>query len=74
MNKPVAVKCPTCRKRGEWFSGEYGPFCSKRCKLIDLGKWFGEEHAICEPLTATQLARLEEPPTGAQPQAAEDDR
>ena len=45
-----SVKCPTCKKRGDWFAGEYGPFCSHRCKLIDLGKWLGEEHAVSEPL------------------------
>jgi len=44
------VQCPTCKKRGPWFDGAYGPFCSKRCKLIDLGKWLGEENRISEPL------------------------
>jgi hypothetical protein len=45
-----AVKCPTCRKSGDWFSGAYGPFCSHRCKLIDLGKWLSGENIISEPL------------------------
>ncbi|HKX62221.1 MAG TPA: DNA gyrase inhibitor YacG, partial [Verrucomicrobiae bacterium] len=31
-------KCPTCGKVGQWFGGAFGPFCSKRCRLIDLGK------------------------------------
>ncbi len=44
------VTCPTCKKRGDWFATSWGPFCSKRCKLIDLGKWFGGEHVISEPL------------------------
>lgn len=44
------VKCPTCQKSGDWFAGKYGPFCSQRCKLIDLGKWFSGENAISEPL------------------------
>ncbi|PYL01653.1 MAG: DNA gyrase inhibitor YacG [Verrucomicrobia bacterium] len=49
--KPVPkVKCPTCKKAGGWFVGAYGPFCSSRCRLIDLGKWFNEEQAISEPL------------------------
>jgi len=46
------VKCPTCKKEGDWFAGKYGPFCSHRCKLIDLGKWFSGENAISEPLKA----------------------
>ena len=49
MSNPE-VSCPTCHKRGDWFATEFGPFCSKRCRLIDLGKWFGGEHAISEPL------------------------
>ena len=43
------MKCPTCGKEGDWFAGDYGPFCSRRCKLVDLGKWLGEEHRISEP-------------------------
>jgi uncharacterized protein len=49
--KPVRLpKCPTCQRSGDWFAAPYGPFCSKRCKLVDLGKWFGEENLISEPL------------------------
>ena len=44
------VKCPTCGQCGAWFDGEFGPFCSKRCRLVDLGKWFSGENAISEPL------------------------
>jgi endogenous inhibitor of DNA gyrase (YacG/DUF329 family) len=57
---PAHVKCPTCRKVGAWFEGPYGPFCSKRCKLVDLGKWFGEEQVISEPLKPEHLEIPEE--------------
>lgn len=50
MSQYPAVKCPTCRKQGQWLEESYGPFCSARCKMIDLGKWFDEEMAIKEPL------------------------
>ncbi|KZX50807.1 DNA gyrase inhibitor [Stutzerimonas frequens] len=43
----TVVECPTCKALVEW--GEqspYRPFCSERCKLIDLGAWASEEHAI----------------------------
>ena len=46
----LMLKCPSCGKRGHWFAGAFGPFCSHRCKLVDLGKWLGEEHTISEPL------------------------
>lgn len=55
MEKDLNVKCPTCKRVGNWFAGAYGPFCSHRCKLIDLGKWFSEEHAISDPLKAEDL-------------------
>ena len=45
MNK--IVKCPTCKIAVEWSKdAEYRPFCSKRCRLIDLGEWASEGHAI----------------------------
>jgi endogenous inhibitor of DNA gyrase (YacG/DUF329 family) len=48
--REAIVQCPTCTKRGPWFDKPFGPFCSHRCKMIDLGKWLGEEHTISEPL------------------------
>lgn len=41
------VKCPTCKKNVEWKeSSAFRPFCSERCKLIDLGAWADESYAI----------------------------
>lgn len=57
---PVSVNCPVCRKKGDWFAGNYGPFCSKRCKLVDLGKWFGGEYAVSEPLPTGQFPVAED--------------
>jgi uncharacterized protein len=59
------IKCPTCKKEGRWFEGQYGAFCSRRCKLIDLAKWFGEEHSISDPLPADQFAESESQQSGA---------
>jgi len=54
----MVVPCPTCKQRGPWFDGAFGPFCSHRCKLIDLGQWLTERHAISEPLTPESLEEL----------------
>ena len=44
------VKCPTCGARVEWSAASpWRPFCSERCKLIDLGAWLSEERAIPGP-------------------------
>lgn len=41
------VTCPTCGAKVEWTELQlWRPFCSERCRLIDLGKWAGEEHRI----------------------------
>jgi endogenous inhibitor of DNA gyrase (YacG/DUF329 family) len=40
------VKCPTCRREIDWSASEFRPFCSERCRLIDLGAWLTEKHAI----------------------------
>ena len=52
------LKCPTCKKSGDWFADKFGPFCSKRCQLVDLGKWFSGEHAISEPLKPEHLPEI----------------
>jgi hypothetical protein len=41
------VKCPTCRRSVEWSEeSAYRPFCSERCRLIDLGAWLTEQNKI----------------------------
>ncbi|TXR28811.1 DNA gyrase inhibitor YacG [Ectopseudomonas mendocina] len=43
----TTVQCPTCGAPVEWKAeNTYRPFCCERCKLIDLGAWAAEEHAI----------------------------
>ncbi|GAB2180789.1 hypothetical protein DLREEDagrD3_10120 [Denitratisoma sp. agr-D3] len=44
---PVTVPCPTCGKTVEWLpSNRWRPFCSERCKKIDLGAWANEEYRV----------------------------
>ncbi|MDE2460962.1 MAG: DNA gyrase inhibitor YacG [Gammaproteobacteria bacterium] len=41
------VPCPHCGKAVPWDeSSNWKPFCSARCRLIDLGGWLSEKHAI----------------------------
>jgi len=41
------VECPTCGKRVAWTAeNRWRPFCSERCKLVDLGDWAAERHVI----------------------------
>ncbi|MBK9169405.1 MAG: DNA gyrase inhibitor YacG [Bryobacterales bacterium] len=44
------MKCPVCNKPVERSNPEY-PFCSERCRMIDLGNWAMGRYAIPgEPL------------------------
>jgi len=46
-NNKKYIICPTCKKKTTWTSQNiYRPFCSKRCKLIDLGDWADEKFKI----------------------------
>jgi endogenous inhibitor of DNA gyrase (YacG/DUF329 family) len=51
---PITVPCPTCKNTVE-LGSKWFPFCSDRCRLIDIGRWHDEEYRI--PATT--------PPAGA---------
>jgi endogenous inhibitor of DNA gyrase (YacG/DUF329 family) len=53
------VACPRCGARREWTGNPWRPFCSERCKLIDLGGWFSEKNAI--PGEAAEIPDADEP-------------
>ncbi len=40
------VKCPQCQKQVSWEGNESRPFCSERCRLLDLGQWADESYRI----------------------------
>ena len=51
VKSPPSVKCPTCGKPVPWDpDSRWRPFCSERCRLIDLGEWMEEGHRISEPM------------------------
>lgn len=41
----ISLKCPQCGSRVSAENPSF-PFCCKRCRLIDLGKWFNGEYAV----------------------------
>lgn len=55
---PMNMQCPNCKKpvSSDRARSPWRPFCSERCKLIDLGDWVSERHAIAgEPADPHQL-------------------
>jgi len=42
----ISVKCPTCKKAVQWADNPFRPFCSERCRLIDLGSWVSGDYKV----------------------------
>lgn len=66
MTSKRTIQCATCGKPADFFAEPMGPFCSARCKMVDLGKWLGEEYRLSEPLRADHFAEYEELTGGAE--------
>ncbi|MEI6303177.1 MAG: DNA gyrase inhibitor YacG [Betaproteobacteria bacterium] len=44
---PRTVSCPRCANAVAWSAeNRYRPFCSERCKMVDLGAWANEEYRV----------------------------
>jgi endogenous inhibitor of DNA gyrase (YacG/DUF329 family) len=52
--KSRLLRCPTCRTIVT-ASDENSPFCSDRCRLIDLGKWASGGYVISTPVTDPEM-------------------
>ena len=59
--KKIEVSCPVCKKKFNYFSSEFRPFCCERCRLIDLGQWLSESYAVpAQKLTEEETQKLED--------------
>jgi endogenous inhibitor of DNA gyrase (YacG/DUF329 family) len=58
--KPSLVACPICRRRFDPLTSRAMPFCSERCRLIDLGRWLGEEYHVPAPKSEEKSGEDEE--------------
>jgi len=52
------MKCPICKKPVQ-LSDPFIPFCSERCKLIDLGNWSSGKYVISSPLKSSDEGAVE---------------
>ncbi|MBN2329757.1 MAG: DNA gyrase inhibitor YacG [Candidatus Omnitrophica bacterium] len=51
MHKPSTHRCRTCGiPLPEGVNSPFSPFCSKRCRMVDLGRWFSGDYAISEEI------------------------
>jgi len=42
----MKIICPVCKNITTWEENPFRPFCTERCKLIDLGAWASDEYGI----------------------------
>ncbi|BBB25519.1 DNA gyrase inhibitor YacG [Amphritea japonica] len=63
QTKKPLVACPSCSKQLEWNTANtFRPFCSERCKLIDLGAWASEEYKVAaEPSVDDYSSSFDDP-------------
>ncbi len=60
MDKAATVRCPVCKKEVA-FDDPNMPFCSDRCRLLDLGAWASEKYVISTPVTQEDFEELNTP-------------
>ena len=61
--RPTLVRCPQCGNTVEYRTDNPSrPFCSPRCRLIDLGAWAEERYTIAGPSELAEQSGVEESP------------
>jgi endogenous inhibitor of DNA gyrase (YacG/DUF329 family) len=66
LNPPKLVSCPTCAGDSVYApSNAYRPFCSERCKNIDLGAWASESFRMPVTLRAEDQLTDDTPDSSA---------
>lgn len=58
--KNFKVKCATCKEEFAYYDSEYRPFCSERCKMVDLGLWLNESYTVAGAPVPTNETDSEE--------------
>ena len=53
--RPIKLRCPICKKPVKSADADF-PFCSERCRLIDLGKWASGAYVISSPVNDAEQA------------------
>lgn len=66
--RKLKLKCPICKKPVA-STGEDFPFCSERCRLIDLGKWASGQYVVSSPVQDTS----DEADSGHLPDVSDED-
>ncbi len=56
----LRVRCPHCKTEFLYHSSEFRPFCSERCRMVDLGHWLDGSYGVpAQKITEEELLELE---------------
>jgi endogenous inhibitor of DNA gyrase (YacG/DUF329 family) len=62
----IKLRCPICKKPAKTTGADF-PFCSDRCRLLDLGKWASGGYVISSPVAdADEAIRQDNPDEGGE--------
>jgi endogenous inhibitor of DNA gyrase (YacG/DUF329 family) len=61
--RALKLRCPICKKTVKSTDAEF-PFCSDRCRLIDLGKWASGAYVITSQVADAEEAIRDKDPEG----------
>ena len=50
MEHPMIHECPICKKPTDSVKDADFPFCSERCRLLDLGNWSAQKYVVSDPI------------------------
>lgn len=56
----MKISCPICHREVAWEGNRFRPFCSERCKLVDLGNWAAEAYRVPSKPDEEEEGRSEE--------------
>jgi endogenous inhibitor of DNA gyrase (YacG/DUF329 family) len=51
--------CPVCQRKVEVENAPSAPFCSERCRVVDLGRWLKEQYAVPHEAADEEAADLD---------------
>lgn len=60
MTTIKSFPCPRCQQPSQWQDNPSRPFCSERCKLIDLGAWASEEYKVASKEAPELVEKVDE--------------
>jgi hypothetical protein len=66
-------RCPICKKPTDSAEHADFPFCSERCRLLDLGAWASEKYVVSDPIFDEEELQEDDRPAPRKPQRDTDE-